>query len=364
MRFRWFLIVALGVTALPFFHVAAKSAGPSAALAVLPAVGGLTTVHQANLQGAPSNSPVTLVLFDPSGNQEVQQRLADATGTLSLELKPPSGSWQAGIYRLVAAVAGQDSVSATFVAGDGQPHLVVGPDLPSPTSVFMLQGSGFPPHAAVDLVVALASGLGERTVRATPDASGTFVVYVWPEQLGFSFWSAGRYEVRTKLGSGSTLSYAFYIREHPNGPAIDVPGTVVAGKPNQVEFRHYEPVRYLWSVYADATGTVVGEFLSGPTDGIGQSVGAGYFSGVAGGTYLLATPYDWGETSFEAIAPTATPTLTPSPSPTFTVTPTPTPTMTPTPTPTRTLTPVRIVRHKKCTRKQRQHHLKRCKQKG
>jgi len=367
MRFRLFLIVALAVTALPFFHVSAQSTASPAALAVLPAVGDLSTVHQVTLQRMPANSPVTVVLFDPAGNQEVQQRVADANGTLSLELKPASGSWEAGIYRVVAAVVGQDSVSATFVAGDGQPHLLVGPDLPSPTSVFMLQGSGFPPSQAVDVVVALTGGLGERTVHATPDAAGTFALYLWPEQLGFSFWSAGRYQVRVQLGSGSTLSNVFYVREHPDGPAIDVPGTVVAGNPSRVEFRHYPAVRYLWSVYADMSGAVVGEFLVGPTDGIGQVIGSANFGGAASGTYLLATPYDWGETSFQALAPTATPTPTPSPSPTPTVTPTvtmtPTPTITPIPTatPTATRTAVRVHTRKKCTRKQRQHHLKRCK---
>ena len=371
MRFRLFLIVALAVMAVPFFHVSAQSTASPAALAVLPPVGDLSTVHQVTLQRVPANSPVTVVLFDPAGNQEVQQRVADANGTLSLELKPASGSWQAGIYRVVAAVAGEDSVSATFVAGDGQPHLLVGPDLPSPTSVFMLQGSGFPPGQAVDLVVALTGGLGQRTVHATPDAAGTFALYVWPEQFGFLFWSAGRYEVRVQSGSGSALLDVFYVREHPDGPAIDVPETVVAGNPSQVEFRHYPSVRYLWSVYANMSGTVVGEFLAGPTDGIGQVIGSANFGGAAGGVYLLATPYDWGETSFEAVAPTATPTPTPSPTATPTVTPTPTMTPTPTVTPLPTLTatpiptrtPVKIATHKKCTRKQRQHHLKRCKHK-
>jgi len=378
MRFRLFLIVALAMMALPFIHVSAQSAGSPARLAVLPAVGDLSTVHQVTLQHLAANSPVTVVLFDPAGNQEVQQRLADANGMLSLELQPASGSWQAGIYRVVAAVAGQDSVSATFVAGDGQPHLLVGPDLPSPTSVFMLQGSGFPPGRTVDVIVALAGGLGERTVHATPDASGTFALYLWPEQFGFTFWSAGRYEVRAQVGSGPTLSDVFYVREHPDGPAIDVPGTVVAGNPSEVEFRHYPSVRYLWSVYADMSGTILGEFLVGPTDGIGQVIGSASFGGAASGTYLLATPYDWGEASFEAVAPTATPTPTPSPSATPTVTPTPTttpmltmtptPTITPLPTPTATPTPtrtaVKIATHKKCTRKQRQHHLKRCKHTG
>lgn len=374
MRFRLFLIVALAMMALPFIHVSAQSAGSPARLAVLPAVGDRSTVHQVNLQRVPANSAVTVVLFDPAGNQEVRQRLAGANGTLSLELTPAGGSWQAGIYRVVAAVAGQDSVSATFVAGDGQPHLVVGPDLPSPTSVFMLQGSGFPPDRTVDVVVALAGGLGERTVHATSDASGNFALYLWPEQLGFSFWSAGRYEVRAQVGSGATLSNVFYVREHPNGPAIDVPGTVVAGNPSRVEFRHYPSVRYLWSVYADMSGTVVGEFLVGPTDGIGQAIGSANFGGAASGTYLLATPYDWGESSFEAVAPTATPTPTPSPTATptatstLTMTPTPTitplPTLTATPTPTFTPTPMKSATPKKCTRKQRQHHLKRCKHRG
>jgi len=370
MRFRLFLIVALVVAVLPFFHVSAQSTASPAALAVLPPVGDLSAVHQVTLQGVPAKSPVTVVLFDPAGNQEVQQRLADANGTLSLDLKPASGLWQAGIYRVVAAVSGQDSVSATFVAGDGQPHLLVGPDLPSPTSVFMLQGSGFPANRTVDVVVALAGGLGERTMHTTPDAAGTFVLYLWPEQLGFSFWSAGRYEVRAQLGSGSTLSNVFYVREHPDGPAVDVPGTVVAGNPSRVEFRHYPAVRYLWAVYADMSGAVVGEFLVGPTDGIGQVIGSANFGGAASGMYLLATPYDWGETSFESVAPTATPTPTPSPSPTPTVTPTPTitpiptPTATPTAMPTPTRTAVRVPTRKKCTRKQRQHHLKRCKHRG
>jgi hypothetical protein len=127
-------------------------------------------------------------------------------------------------------------------------------------------------------------------VHATPDAAGTFALYLWPEQLGFSFWSAGRYQVRVQLGSGSTLSNVFYVREHPDGPAIDVPGTVVAGNPSRVEFRHYPAVRYLWSVYADMSGAVVGEFLVGPTDGIGQVIGSANFGGAASGTYLLATP--------------------------------------------------------------------------
>jgi hypothetical protein len=254
-------------------------------------------------------------------------------------------------------------MSATFAAGDGGTHLMVGPDLPSPNSALQVSGVGLPPSSEIHLVLTIAGGLGDRDVSARTDAQGTLISFVWPQALGFDFFSAGRYDL---AASDLGLSTSFFIREHPSTSFITLDQPVEPGDSVPLQLKDFTTGRFVWAVYATDGGQPAGEFLLGPIDERGEATAMVQFPALASGWYLLATPYDWGETAFSIVAPTPTstpsPTPTTTPSPTSTATPTPTRTAKPTPTrtATRTATPKpRATRHKTCKRVK--NHRKRCK---
>lgn len=354
-------VLALAVLAL--LPVAATEAQPSPppappSIAFSPTGGDPFTGHTLLATGLPANTGETAVLFDPLGNETVLTPTTDGTGSITLPLRPPSGAWNAGLYRAVLLLANDESISATFGVSAGAPALYTASDLPSPSSSFLITGTGLPASQFVALDLTLAGGYGARRLTVATDAAGTFSTYVWPEMFGFSFWSAGRYSV---VAADTGAQVTFWVREHPGSAYLSVNGPVIPGNPSEILGRQYAQSRYLWTVYGDSSGKVLGEFLLGPTDFRGVSDSAVVFPSLPGGRYLLATPYDWGETPFDVTPPTATATATSTITPTATATSTPRPTATrrPTPRPTATRRPrptASPVRHW-CKRKGKRHKV-------
>lgn len=286
------------------------------------------------VSGLQSGAATTVVLLDPQGGQTVLQGVSDSSGHLELNLAAPNGAWALGVYRVAVGMGDGSSVSTTFAVSDGKPALYAGPDQPSPTSAFVLTGTGFPANQSLHLVLTLASGFGDRHLQATTDATGTFSLFVWPQEYGYPFWSAGEYIIAAPdLG----INTPFWVREHPSASYLSVEGPAVPDVPESVGYAHYAAGRYLWTVYANSAGTVLGEFLLGPSDFRGTAQAAVRFPSLASGTYLLATPYDWGETPFTVLAPTDTP----APAPTATTRPPATATATYTSTPRPTAKPTK-----------------------
>jgi hypothetical protein len=320
---------------------------------VSPASGGIFTLHQVQITGASANSDQLIVLFDPAGGQTVLHAQSDPSGAAQMTLAPAGGAWQIGVYRVVVALPGTRSMSAIFAVSDGGRHLMVAPDLPSPNSAVIVSGVGLPANSDAHLVLTIAGGLGQRDVSARTDGQGTLETILWPQALGFDFFSAGRYELAAPdLG----LDDAFYIREHPSTSFITLDASVRPGMDVPLQLQAYATHRYVWAVYATESGQSEGEFLLGPTDDRGVTSSTIQFPDMAPGTYLIATPYDWGETTFAipTPSPTATSTVTPTSTPTADPSPTRIATRTPVPTPkriaTRTATPKpTAVRHRTCT---------------
>lgn len=346
MRFRVAVLLFMVLLLVAPSSWAQTSSTPSPTIGILPSKGDFTTAHELQGRNLTPNSDTTLVLFDPGGNQTVTHNRTDASGALNVLLQPGATPWQLGIYRAALALPQGASMSATFVAGDGAPHLLVEPDLPSPTSVINVLGIGLPASARVHLALVIAGGLGQRDITVSTDADGSFSTFISPQQIGFDFFSAGRYELRAPdLG----LTAPFYIREHPSTSFIRVDGQVTGGNTAPVSFSAYAAGRFLWGIYAATDGQAAGEFMAGPTDLRGSISLNLRFPNLPPGQYVLGTPYDWGETAFTV----------PRPTPTATSTATATATQTATPTAAPSLKP-RRVRHKAC-KHTRKHHKKRCK---
>jgi hypothetical protein len=364
-----FVVLAVAVAA-PLLAGVKQDAPPSPVCTVTPASGDLTTAHQLRCHNLAPAGAFTVVLLDPGGAETVTPLQSDAYGGLQLSLSPPDGSWKLGLYRTAVQRSGSRSVSATFSAGDGSPHLWAEPNLPSPTSAFNFVGIGLPPSTGIRLQLSLTGGQqAVQTVWVATDAAGNLSAFVWPEQFGLPFFAAGDYQV---IAPDLGLKADFTVREHPACSQISVDQPVILGRYTWLHLAAYAANRYVWGVYAAPDGTVAGEFLMGPTDSRGDALTAFTFSGTTIGQYLIATPYDWGESSFMVESDTPTPSATP------TATATATPTVTPTPSPTArksathrvkpTATPQRTTHkpkptptpHKKKThkRKHRKHHKK------
>lgn len=347
------VVVALSVSAA---RTSAQTSAPSVTgISVSPPSGDIFSTHQVSIQGAARNSDVLIVIFDPAGGQTTARVQTDATGAARLALSPPPGGWQLGVYRAVEALGGGNAASAIFTAGDGGRHLLVAPALPSPNSAIEASGIGLPSNSAIRLIMTVAGGLGTREVMAKTDEQGSFFTLLWPQELGFDFFSAGTYQLSSP---DVNLSTTFFIREHPSTSFISVVNPITPGEDVPLRLNAYVPGRYVWAVYATTGGHEVGEFLLGPVDERGAIATTVVFPALSSGTYLLSTPFDWGEIAFSVYAPTATATSTATP--TSTDTPTATPTLTPTPTHTAKATlRKRATGHAKCTRVK--HHRKRCK---
>jgi hypothetical protein len=329
-----FLLVVLLLALLPVAMVSAQSsAGPATTLTVTSDTLEAQAPRTISVTHAAADSGLTLVLFDPNGAEAVLSESTDSSGDVSLTLPPPTGGWTHGLYRVAIGTRPGRSISTTFPVDSGGPQLYAGPNLPSPESAFVLSGTGLPPSSTVDLTLTLASGYGTRSIGVTTDDDGAFTSFLWPQTFGFPFWSAGPY---TLVQDGGSASVTFWVREHPDTSYLAVQQPVVSGSLTPIDYQHYQPGRYLWTVFADSQGTVLGQYLLGPVDSYGHAEGTVTLHAPATGTYLLATPYDWGETQFAVAVPTATPTDTPTltPSPTASPTPTPKPTRTPRPTST------------------------------
>lgn len=334
------------VLILASVSIASGQTAPVPTLSISPAVGDLNTSHDVRIDNMPAGAPLVL-LFAPDGSQ-TELHPYSVNGSYQQTLDPPSGGWTAGLYRVVLGLDGGRAVSQTFTAGTS-PSLQVGPPSPSPTSVFDLIGTNLPPNTSVDVHLFLTGGIqGERVISVTTDASGAFSVYVWPQALGFPFFPAGIYRATIPAYG---LDAEFSVREHPVSATMVADDSITSGQPLTVHFTLYQPDRYLWGVYAPGNGAATGEFLAGPTTDTEAASATLTLGQLAAGTYYVATPYDWGETSFTVLTPptdtpTETPTVTPSDTPTLTPSPTATATPRPTHRPSPTSTPRPTRKHK------------------
>jgi hypothetical protein len=322
-------LLAVAVVLTMVAPALAQTDAPTAVRVGFTPQGGLRgTAVQLVVQGAPPSNSVTVVLLSPSLGQLVIHSQTDANGSLVIDRAGLGGLPEVGLYRAAVVLNNGRTVSATYASEDNAPHFSIGGDLPSTNGAFNLMGVGLPPSQTLSLRFTLANGMGVRTVSVTTDAVGSFQRFLWAEAFGLGFWPAGGYRFAAEDGSASLT---FFVREHPGQSSVAVDGTVTAGVASGVHFHHYPSGRYLWAVYAQRDGTPLGEFLVGPTDFRGEADSYLDFGSLATGSYLLATPYDWGETQFSALAPTATATATPNLTPTSTRTATPTakPTKTP-----------------------------------
>ena len=306
-------VLALLLAAASLTPVLAESAlSPVVALSVSPVVAGGTTPRVVRATGLQPSTLVLIVLLDPSGAEMVLQPSTDGNGALNVTLAPPASGWGHGWYRVVVSQGQGRAVSALFVVGDGGPGLAERPDLPSPWSAFNIVGSGLPANANVDLTLTLPAERGTYQFHGRTDDNGILSTYVWPEQVGVPFFEAGYYSVSIPTVG---LTSSFVVREHPVGPGMSIP-TVISGKPVSIQFGGYQPNRYLWGIYASPDGAVLGEFLVGVTNSGGLLQATVNLGDLAPGDYLMATPDDWGESSFMVLAPASTPTATPTPRPT------------------------------------------------
>ncbi|MDQ2743370.1 MAG: hypothetical protein M3Z66_13905 [Chloroflexota bacterium] len=308
------LLLVLGVAVLSMGGALAQSP-PGVPTAVMsPTAGDVSTVHQFQVSNLPANTPVTVVLFDPAGQQVVTPVQTDASGSIAVTLRPPTGNWTVGLYRAAVGLPSGMSVSATFAVTDGKPHLLAEPLLPSPESALNFVGVGFPPNRQVTLELHLTGGqVGVHDLPVTADTDGSFSTLAWPEQFGLPYFAAGNYLVEAP---SQGLSTPFTLREHPGSASINVDGPVPEGVDPTLHFQYYRPGRYVWGVLADMQGNLAGQFLVGETDTAGNANLSLLVPILPSGQYLLATPYDWGEASFTVLAPT--PTNTPAPPPTST----------------------------------------------
>ncbi|PZS03742.1 MAG: hypothetical protein DLM70_08625 [Chloroflexi bacterium] len=320
-----FLAVCLALIALSVIPVLAQSVPASHPSMTITSGGGdYRSPHEVVVDGVQPGSRQMLVLFDPDGQQTIFQAQTAVTGHATWTLNPPNGQWILGLYRLVLPLGEGRAISETFVSGDHQAHLFAEPFLPSPTSVFDFVGIGLTPDTSVTLDLVLTAGQGEHLLQTVTDASGSFSLFVWPQQFGLPFFAAGDYLVQVSTIKPGT---EFRVREHPGSSSLSVDGPVVKGLDATLHLRGYQADRLVWGMYAGLHGDASGEFLVGPTSGAGSLDTSVALTLPGPGQYLIGSPIDWGETSFEAIEPTATATATPPPTPAVTpsaIAPTPT----------------------------------------
>lgn len=335
------------VVLIPLSGVLADSpGGPSAApvvLTVTPATAPASATRDLVAHGVPPARSIPVIVFAPDGTQTELVGHSDEGGNLDVALSPADGFTQVGVYRAVLDLGNGPTQSVLFDIGDGTPLLTTEPIVFSPYSALQILGAGLPPNQSYDLVLTPANDRGDRTFRVSVDAGGFLQAYIWPQDLGESFYEAGLY--RATLPALDLIT-DFQVREQPIGAVMSVDGPVLSGGDTPILFRRYESSRYLWTIYADSAREVRGEMLFGLTDAQGSLDAVATFTDLPGGLYRMATPYDWGETTFTAVPPTATPTDTPTATPT------------PTATATATSTPVPPVYKKVCKRK---HGKRKCK---
>ncbi|HEX8917809.1 MAG TPA: hypothetical protein VF898_04870 [Chloroflexota bacterium] len=288
---------------------AISEAGEEPSVTLSPPAGSPTSEHTVQARGLPANIPATTALFAPDGQQAVNHVIIDSRGSVADTLQPPQTGWQIGLYRWVIGLADGRSYSATFGVSDGSPHLLAEPNLPSPTSAFDFVGVGFPPNQTIGLTLMLTGAGGERALWAPTDAGGSFSVYAWPQQFGFPFFSAGYYKI---LAPAQNLSTDFAVREHPVSSALTASSPVLFGGLLPLQFRNYPAQRYIWGLYENSANQPEGEFLVGPTSPAGALDMPLILQRLQSGTYYIATPYDYGEATFQA---PQQPTPVPSPAP-------------------------------------------------
>lgn len=340
------------VIAVTLSQAFAQSSGPPApplfVATVSPAAGDRTLIRELRAQNLTPSAPFVITLLAPDGQESNIVAQADAAGNVDVTLTSPDGFKTDGVYRAVIGLPDGRAASVTFSVGGGKSVLSVQPDVVSPYSALQFLGSGLPADSALILTISLANGRGDRHFFVTTDAAGTATAVVWPQELGETLLEAGLYRASIPAAG---VTATFSVSERPTESTVKVDSPVTPGALTPIHLRSYSAERRVWLVYANAQGAMRGEFLVGPTDRQGNVDTAVVFPALAGGQYLLASPYEWGETEFNVIPPTDTPTAIPTP----TATNTPTPDLTSTPTPT----PRKV--KKRC--KVAKHHHKRCRPK-
>jgi hypothetical protein len=321
-------IVASIVAGVAFTQARAQTPPPQGtSVVIIPAVGGLQTPREVRVRNAPTGFAEVVTIIDPSGNQSASALFPDANNAVTVQLSPP-GSWQPGLYRVVANAVDGTSTDAMFVAGDGKPILAEQPASPSPNSAFNFLVTGFAPHQMFDLAVTVTGGLGDHIMHGTADENGMASLFFWPEQIGMPFFPAGFYRASI---AALDLQTTFVVGEHPISSNVTFAAPVAGSV--EVHFQDYKAGRYLWAVLASMDGAVQREYLLGPTSPGGVLDANLHLGDLAAGRYLFSTPYDWGEANFAVPqatpAETVTPTATPKPTQTPTLTPSPTPKPTP-----------------------------------
>lgn len=291
---------------------AQSSAPPTPSVSVTPVAAPAGTPRVLTASGLPAASPVSIVTYDLTGAQTIQTMISASDGTLSAPLNVSDGATTSGMYRVVAASGWGASTSGLFAVTDGSPHLVAEPDLPSVTSALHVVGWGLPANQDCVVSLELANDRGTRLIDAHADSSGLLSLYVWPQQVGESFYEAGLYPVSIPaLG----LSAQFVVREHPGQSSMEALSPVGSDGVLHLQLTGYPAQRYIWATYERIDGTNAGEALLGQTDSVGNLIASASIpSGVDAGTYLISTPYEWGEAEFSIpVAPqeaTATPAAT------------------------------------------------------
>jgi len=329
---------------LPVFGETVPPSPPAVSITITPDVAGVNAPRNIEIGNLAPSAQITVLLIDPAGRQTSHGLTSMSAGIVHTWLSPPAGGWTEGLYRVVVDLGLGRAMSGTFAAGDGQPTLSELTVLPSPWSALYFVATGLPPDQDQHLIVDLTGERGTKDIVAHADGNGTLTAFLWPQQLNLPFFESGYYEAEIPA---LHLKARFGVRERPGGSSISTSDVVEPGSSTPIHFQVYQANHLLWCVYARSDGAVEGEFLTPATNAGGVLNTVVTFPSLPPGSYLLATPYDWGETSF---------TINPPP-PTETPTPTATPTSTPDP-------PKPPARKVKCTAKQKKAKSKRCKRKA
>jgi hypothetical protein len=286
------LVLGFGV---PASRATAQSK-PMPMVSVSPETGGVMAQHVLTAHGLPPNIRLTLLLLAPSGGQLPAPAVTNADGDLVYPFRPPGGIWEVGLYRVAVGLPDGTAYSAVFAASDGGAHLYALPNLPSPTSALMFAGTGLQPDTVISLTLDLTGGqAGIVPLSAHTDDAGNFWLLLWPQQLNLPFFAAGGYRIEVPAAG---LSTSFSVREHPAGSTLTGSAAVIPSDPITLTLRFYRPERYVWGVYAGMDGIETGEFIS-PLLGASGTVTLNLsLAHALPGQYLVATPYDWGETTF------------------------------------------------------------------
>ena len=315
------ILAGLSAGRVAFQHSVAR-ADATVSLTVTPSSSDQQGARVLSAQGLPAGTHVTVAVFDPGGEEWIDTPSTDATGNVVDALQPPEGNWSLGLYRVVVGLPSGEAWSTVFAEGDGGPHIATASGTLSSWSVLNVMGSGLPAEQSLQLTISPANFRAPHSFTVQTGADGSLSASFWPQQFGENFWEAGYYQIDIPSLS---LSVQIMAHEWPTAPVVRTDGTAISGGTLGVHLLNYVPQRYVWMPYASEDGSVTGDLLLGPIGGDRKLDVSAQLPVVPAGTYLIGSPYEWGEDQFVVMAPTDTPTETPTMTPTATPIPTSTP---------------------------------------